>query len=299
VNGKRAIGIAAFTVALLAVPAPATAQGGAGHRVVRTDGWLDPYADGDSVYVPAASAVDTVPSEGRGAGSSVAYEEKRTPMRFCGTLDARGAAKPCVDGVTSGEATRLCADGSAALAPLQRRAVDPTTHVALGPWTQVDAGGCPEDPVAAVTLSVEDFQRLPLTPSGPSYQPADGRGLVNMPLIVFTDASAQRLQTVVLGVPVTVRATPVSFAWDFGDGSDPLETTDPGAPYPHHTVSHTYLTAGSYTVSLSTTWRGEFQVNGQGPWLPVTGTARTSSTPFVETVEAAPSHLVADPLPAP
>ncbi|HEY3545841.1 MAG TPA: hypothetical protein VGK17_07085, partial [Propionicimonas sp.] len=59
----------------------------------------------------------------------------------------------------------------------------------IGDWTQVDAGGCPEDPVAAVTLSAEDFQRLPLTPSGPSYQPADGRGLVNMPLIVFTDAS--------------------------------------------------------------------------------------------------------------
>ncbi|HEY3544821.1 MAG TPA: PKD domain-containing protein [Propionicimonas sp.] len=150
-----------------------------------------------------------------------------------------------------------------------------------------------------MTLTAADFQRLPLTPSGPSYQPADGRGLVNMPLIVFTDASVQQLQTVVLGVPVTVRATPVSFAWDFGDGSNPLVTTDPGAPYPHQTVTHTYVTAGSYSVSLSTTWRGEFQVNGQGPWLPVVGTARTTSTPFVETVEAAPSHLVAEPLPTP
>ena len=167
----------------------------------------------------------------------------------------------------------------------------------VGPWVQVDNGGCPEDPVAAVTLSAEEFRRLPLTASAPSYQPADGQGLVNVPLIVFTDPTPQVLQTVVLGVPVTVRATPVSFSWDFGDGSAPLVTSDAGAPHPEGTVSHAYTAAGSFAVRLLTTWRGEFRVNDRGPWLPVIGTAQTVSVPFVETVVSASAHLVAEPLP--
>jgi hypothetical protein len=288
---------------LMAVPSiePAYANTvplGGGHLLGGQDD-VDVAANAaDGAWDVGASSRSTTPG-GRSETGAPTFRETRQPLTYCGSLRGAGDGRACVEGVISGTIKRVCTDGGPALDPLFRQQLDPVTGRPIGDWTQVDAGGCPEDPVAAVTLSAEDFQRLPLTPSGPSYQPADGRGLVNMPLIVFTDASVQQLQTVVLGVPVTVRATPVSFAWDFGDGSDPLVTTDPGAPYPHQTVTHTYLTAGSYSVSLSTTWRGEFQVNGQGPWLPVAGTARTTSTPFVETVEAAPSHLVADPLPAP
>ena len=161
---------------------------------------------------------------------------------------------------------------------------------------QVD-DGCPADPQAAVFLSVGDFRSLPLSASVASYQPATGTGLVNMELIVFTDPAPQVLQTTVLGTPVTVQATPTGFSWDFGDGSEPLVTTDPGAPYPQFRVFHVYREPGDYLVELTTTWSGQFQVNGQGPWYPVTGTAQTTSPPYPETVVEARSRLVDGPLP--
>jgi hypothetical protein len=222
------------------------------------------------------------------------YQYARLPRTVCGTRDDRaGVTSTCVDDTISGTVVRLCADGTPALDPLFRHEVD-ATGALVGDWEQVDVGGCVEDPPVTVVLTAADFRRLPLTPSGPSFQPADGRGLVNVDLVAFTDAQPQVLQTVVLGVPVAVRATPSSYAWDFGDGSAPLVTTEPGAPWPDATVGHPYSAAGSFDVQLTTTWRGEYQVAGAGPWLPVAGTATTVSPPFAVTVEEARAVLVAD-----
>ncbi|MBX9244030.1 PKD domain-containing protein [Actinotalea ferrariae] len=187
----------------------------------------------------------------------------------------------------------VCADGAESLDPLYRRDVDPVTGEGVGPWVQVDDGGCPEDVAPTIVLSAEEFRRLPLTASVPSFQPGDGRGLVNMDLIAFTDPAPQVLTTSVLGVPVTVRATPAQFSWDFGDGSAPFVTSDPGRPWPDHTVGHPYARPGSYSVQLTTTWTGEYQVDGAGPWLVVDGTAQTTSPPFPATVEEARARLVA------
>lgn len=225
------------------------------------------------------------------------YLYRRKPQVFCGALDGGGAVELCVEGVASGPVVRVCADGSVALDPLYRRQVDPTSGAFVGEWVQVEVGGCPEDPATAVVLTAAEFRRLPLTASAPQVQPADGRGLVNMDLIVFTDPTPQSLSTTVLGIPLTVRATPVGYAWDFGDGSDPLVTTDPGAPYPHQTLARPYRTEGTYQLTLVTTWAGTYQVNGTGPWHTVTGTATTTSPPLTTQALTATTTLVADPLP--
>lgn len=262
-------------------------------------GGADFYGTGGQqgdVLVTGERAAQFSASEGRRTAEVTTYAFKRLPDTVCGSLDAPGATPGlCVDGAATHEVVRTCEDGSTALDPLFRRPVDPASGLFTGPWEQVDDGGCAEDPPVTVTLSAEDFRRLPLAPSTPSYQPADGRGLVNMPLVVFTDPSPQTLTTTVLGVPVTVRATPVQFTWDFGDGGSPLVTTDPGAPYPDHTVARPYGAPGEYAVRLVTTWRGEFQVAGAGPWIPVDRTATTSSAPFTTTVEEAVPRLVSQP----
>jgi len=256
--------------------------------------------------IGATASGDTVTiagSHGQGAGAADAENRgptevyKRRPQVFCGSLDGSGAVELCVDGVASGAVTRLCADGSVALDPLYRREVDPTTGAFLGEWVQVDLGGCVEDPDPTVILTAAEFRRLPLTASAPQVQPADGRGLVGMDLIVFTDPAAQVLTTTILGVPVVVRATPTSYAWDFGDGTPPLVTSDPGRPYPHQTVARPYSTEGTFALRLVTTWSGTYQVNGIGPWQTVSGTATTTSAPLTTQVLAASSTLVADPLP--
>ncbi|MCV2396539.1 hypothetical protein OEB99_19690 [Actinotalea sp. M2MS4P-6] len=46
---------------------------------------------------------------------------------------------------------------------------------------------------------------------------------------------------------------------------------------------------------MTTTWAGEFQVGGGGPWLPVVGTATTTSEPVAFEVVEAPAYLVSGP----
>ena len=158
------------------------------------------------------------------------YVQRRVPLRYCGANDTAASGRTCVEGLPSADVRRYCLDGSVALAPMMRIQLD-SAGAQVGAWEQVD-DGCPNNPQAAISLSHEEFRSLPLVASVPSYQPGSGMGLVNMELIVFTDPVVQVLATTVLGTPVSVRATPVGFSWDFGDGSVPLVTSDPGAPYP-------------------------------------------------------------------
>ena len=280
-----AVGVAFATISLAA---PSSAD-------PSNDGTVFGEADDDSVVVGIADdGVVVVPADNSTPPPAYAY--RRVAEEFCGTNDSTGTDwQMCIDGADSGVRVTTCPDGSAALDPLYRRPLDAAGNP-TGPWERVDDGGCAED-LEPIVLTAEDFRRLPLTPSTPRLQPADGRALVNVPLIVFTDPEPQQLQTTVLGVPVTVRATPTSWTWDFGDRSTPLTTTDPGHPYPDHTLAHPYATPGTYTVTVTTTWTGQFQVNGTGPWQDVDGTAQTTSAPIPITTEEAPSRLVAEPLP--
>ncbi|WP_165962702.1 PKD domain-containing protein [Occultella glacieicola] len=149
-----------------------------------------------------------------------------------------------------------------------------------------------EPPAEAVTVTVTDFQRLLLVGSEINLQPQGEWTLVNVDTIVFTDGAAQEFSTTVLDLPVEVRATPVEFTWDFGDGSQPLVTTDAGAGYPDHTLTHVYSTAETVEITLTTSWVGEFRINGIGPWLPVNGVATTVTVSDPLRVETADTNLV-------
>jgi hypothetical protein len=178
--------------------------------------------------------------------------------------------------------------------PLFRRTQDPNAPTGWSPWAMVEAGGCVVDVDIRAALA-QELQRLPLTPSSLTVQPPSGWTLVNADTVVFTDGAEQVLTTTVLGIAVTIRATPVSFAWDFGDGADPITTTDPGRPWPEHTIAHRYLAEGTHHITLTTTWTATFQVAGTATWEPVDGTATTTSTSSPLTVYEARSRLVDGP----
>lgn len=223
-----------------------------------------------------------------------ALVERRIPVVVCGTESGLAdAGAPCVEGASDIIRSRVCTDGSEALPPLWRRAVDPATGLGVGPWDRIDDGYCSEDGTAVV-LTAEEFRRLPLAASVPTIQPPGGRALVNKDLIVFTDPTPQELTTVILGTPLQVRASPVGYAWDFGDGSATLVTTDPGRAFPNQTVAHLYEAVGTFEVRLVTTWQGVYQVAGAGPWLAVAGTAETASAPYSVGIEEARTYLVQD-----
>jgi hypothetical protein len=105
---------------------------------------------------------------------------------------------------------------------------------------------------------------------GLKVQPAD-RTLVNLDTIVYTDQNEMSVHTVtLLGFPVVVQATPMSYTWNFGDGKT-LTTTTPGKPYPSKEVSHKYMKRGDVSVTLTTNYAARYNVADTG-WQYVDGT---------------------------
>lgn len=144
-----------------------------------------------------------------------------------------------------------------------------------------------------ITITQSEFAELPLQAPPVHVQPDQDWVLVNIDTIAYTSDAPQILETELLGVPVAVRATPIEFSWDFGDGSDPIVTTGPGRPYPHQTIGYSYTQAAEQrVVTLTTTWSGEFQVAGQGPWIPIAGTVTTTSQSDPFAVETRHARLV-------
>lgn len=144
------------------------------------------------------------------------------------------------------------------------------------------------DAAAPVVLSAAQFRRLPIPAARIVAQPdpADRPTLVGVETNLLTDRRVETLTTTVLGRPVRVRATPTSYHWHYGDGTE-RTTARPGGRYPTMPTAHVYRRAGTFAVRLATTFSGEYSVAG-GPWTPVDGTA-TVEGPGV-TVEAVEGH---------
>ena len=98
-----------------------------------------------------------------------------------------------------------------------------------------------------------------------------GRTLVNLDTIVYTDESKVSTNNVtLLGFPVVVEATPMSYTWNFGDGKT-LTTTTPGKAYPSKEITHKYLKRGNVNVTLTTNYAARYNVADTG-WQYVDGT---------------------------
>jgi hypothetical protein len=120
------------------------------------------------------------------------------------------------------------------------------------------------------------FQTLPL-PQLTTRQQPPGNALVGLPVIFYTDSPDTQVFTVdIRGFTVAITARVQRYTWHTGDGAD-VTSTDPGAPYPHQTVTHDYR-SGSYTASLTVTWGATFTVDG-GPVTDVPGTTTTDGPP--------------------
>ncbi|SFJ63359.1 hypothetical protein SAMN05216467_0266 [Cellulomonas sp. KH9] len=164
-----------------------------------------------------------------------------------------------------------------------------TPTAAWSPWTIVDAGGCAADILPVLTS--DDFRRLPLPAPTLTLQPDRGWALVNIETIVSTDPAPVTLRTDLLGIGVTVEATPRRWAYDFGDGHT-LTTSSPGRPYPDHDVFHEYEQPGTTTITLTAEWTGRYQVDGSPLWRDVDGVASTTAATAPFTVEERTSRLV-------
>jgi hypothetical protein len=179
---------------------------------------------------------------------------------------------PCPDGTVRGTVLDLSPSTGSA----ERPVIDRFSDGCFG-------GG---DPAVFEAVVAARFQES-VTPSRAVVQPATGRALVNLPLVAYAEPVTDTWTPTLLGTPVTIRATPVSYVWDFGDGSASVVTDHPGGPYPDHAAEHTYRTTGDRIVTLTTTYTGHYSVDGGASWLAIGGEARASSAPIpVRLVEA-------------
>ncbi|MFB9777618.1 PKD domain-containing protein [Brevibacterium otitidis] len=105
--------------------------------------------------------------------------------------------------------------------------------------------------------------------------------MTNKPVAVWAGNSSSRTVTMELaGYLVEIRVTPNEYRWDFGDGNKKTTTSAGREPrYAHDAdISHSYGESGKYTINLTTSYIGQFRVDG-GPWEDIPGTADVPSTP--------------------
>ncbi|WP_125775588.1 hypothetical protein [Antribacter gilvus] len=250
----------------------------------------------------APGSPDSASSSSGGTSSAdvpVVREWRATP-ELCWLVDLDAAAmqlaESCADGYRVAYTGVECPDGQVAVGALFRQ-----THTATGAgdgWSAaelVEPEGCMTE-VDITTLAAQAFASMAIQPSPLVVQPPDGWTLVNVDTITYTTDVAQDLDTVLLGTPVTIRAVPHHFTWDYGDGAV-VSTEDPGAAWPDHTVAHAYAVPGETEISLTTTWRGQFRVAGEAAWRDVPGEATTTSSSGTIAVHEARTRLVEDTLP--
>lgn len=223
------------------------------------------------------------------------------PASICFTGNfptSQGQVGACGTGEHEGAMSVTCAAGEVALEPVfqQSWVNNPDGSITgLTGWELVNAGDC-LTAVDLAPLAEAEFARLSIAPSPITIQPPDGWTLVNVETITYTIPTPQTFATALLGIPVTIEATPETYTWDYGDGTRPVTTTDPGAPYPDQSVAHVYTEEATATITLGTTWTGRFQITGDSTWTPITGTARTTTTAPPLTIHEARARLVTEPL---
>src|SRR5215210_8922070 len=164
-----------------------------------------------------------------------------------------------------------------------------------GPWLvqgttclgQDDRPATVADVGAAIRTRVVNY----LPDADPSFQPRAG-GIVNLPTL-FAAGEPATIKTEpfdVLGFSVVVTAH-ARWEWAFDNGVTE-EFDEPGGAYPNMDVAYTYARPGSRQVTVTTYWRAEFTVNGDGPFRVPGAEISKTSGPMPVPVREARSELI-------
>jgi hypothetical protein len=139
----------------------------------------------------------------------------------------------------------------------------------------------PADPVPVVAVvpgvSLADVAQFVPRDAAIRSQP-NGWAIVGAPVNLFTDATAQVVDGLLLGRPAQVRFVPVSFSWDHGDGTS---TTVPGPgaswrelgqqDFTSTDTSHVYSSVGDRQIALTIAYSPSYRFDGGG-WQQIPGT---------------------------
>lgn len=144
----------------------------------------------------------------------------------------------------------------------------------------------------AVGRAVRDRFVEILPAARPGYQPPNGT-LVNLPTIFMagqpSEIGPESLSLLGFDIVLTADA---GWTWTFEPGVSQAFDV-PGGRYPNQDVTYTYEQPGPRSVSVTTTWTGEFTADGLGPF-PVAGPPVTQTADLALDVREARARLVAD-----
>lgn len=153
--------------------------------------------------------------------------------------------------------------------------------------------GAPGNP--AVTIS--DIANFPATP-GTDHMEPNGWMVVGLNTNFYSVVGVETKNGVLLGEPASVRFTPISWHWTYGDGKSAVRST-PGKTWAAQSIpeftatstSHVYKRVGTYFIDLSIQFRAEYKYDG-GEWLPVVGTITLPANRLEATAGDAKTVLV-------
>lgn len=154
-----------------------------------------------------------------------------------------------------------------------------------------DDASSPAAAPEVITVTQSDFAELPVAPLQAHAGPERGWVPVTMEVVLYVNADEQIIKTTLLDTPVRIRAIPVEYHWDLGDGNT-ITTDKPGEPYPSMEVAGMYRYEGWYDVTLTTTFIGQFSVDG-GAWQGIDGSIEVESDPVEIFSKSLESRLVA------
>ena len=157
------------------------------------------------------------------------------------------------------------------------------------------AGPDKRAPTAPVTLS--DIAKFRPNPGRDLMEP-DGWMIVGLDTNFYSTGGIQVHDGTLFAAPASVRFTPVSWHWDYGDGV--LATrARPGrawaasgvAEFGSTSTSHVFRNPGRYLITLSIDFSAEYRVAGLG-WTPIDGLLNVPANPLTAVAGSAKTVLV-------
>ena len=175
--------------------------------------------------------------------------------------------------------------------------VAPCIDVFEGYCAGIRPGGPSEPGEQVDPITLSDIEAFRPTPPVQLMQP-DGWMVVGLPTNFYTTTSAHNVSGELLGLPATVRFTPFSYRWRYGDGTSAVLSTR-GAPwstlglreFDATATSHIYRASGTYVIDLDVDYTAEYRIR-DGAWQRIPGTLRLPANRLTATAGEAVTVLV-------
>lgn len=168
---------------------------------------------------------------------------------------------------------------------------------------------CPGDPTPPNVPKefVQEEKQIIITPEKFRSYPIKGSRIQSSPnkfslrnghTHFWASKETQAFKSNLSGANVRIKAIPIQWNWNYGDGSK-RNLNFPGEAMPGHTLhdetptSHSYSETGKFGVNVTTLYRGEFSVDG-GPWQAIPGQAAVPSNTLPMDVWRTEKELIAN-----